>query len=133
MSNSSRQFLDHDEQAAMPRSQTDSKINYLDENGAGGDESVDELQGSVFYVGPDGQMDYRVVLMAVHAVSGRAYTVRVCSVLLNIINCLVDIGVVVITNSQTPDSQITFQNGLPSAADDHTNSSFCLAVETVFR
>lgn len=92
------------------------------------------------------QMDYRVVLMAVHAVAGRADTIRVCGVLLNVVNCLIDIGVVVSTTSGPPTTSGTTgidscktQPGNASVKNNITttefqeDSTFCLATETVFR
>lgn len=157
LSTNSRQFqeisIDQEQTMVSPpiqRSLTDSKINYASESGSGED-VVDELPGSMFYVGADGQMDYRVVLMAVHAVSGRAYSPRVCAVLLNVVNCLVDLGIVVanVSASQTTvssNNHNTMSMGTVTdrqsskdgrdydkLSDYHEDSTFCMAVETVFR
>ena len=128
----------------MPRSLTDSKINYAGDGGSGED-SVEELPGSMFYVGADGQMDYRVVLMAVHAVSGRAYTTRACAVLLNVVNCLVDLGAVTPTGVGKTDARGDEHAEVRNTAKDggdyeklipseyHEDSTLCMAVETIFR
>jgi hypothetical protein len=158
LSTNSRQFMQETSIEQEPtvvapqiqRSLTDSKINYASESGSG-DDAVDELPGSMFYVTADGQMDYRVVLMAVHAVSGRAYSSRVCAVLLNVINCLIDLGIVAanVNVSQTTmgsnnhstlnmgamSDRLTSKDGrdFDKLSDYHEDSTFCMAVETVFR
>ena len=72
----------------MQRSQTDSNISY-DVN-----EEVQEVPGSVFYILKNGEINYRMVLDGVHSVSRRETTTRTCGVLLNILNCLMDLGIV---------------------------------------
>lgn len=74
---------------SMLRSHTDSHIDY---NGA--DES--EAPGSVFYITPEGSIDYEVVLLAVYMVFKResnVCTLRVLETGLNITEILLDLGV----------------------------------------
>ena len=78
----------------LHRSATDSAIKYEDH----GDE-VPEVAGSVFYIQQStGEMNYHVVLQAVHAVARRrgrgTNSARLCSVLINILNCLMDLQVI---------------------------------------
>ena len=42
----------------------------------------------------DGQMNYQVILQAVMEVSNQDCTPRVCGVILNLLNCLLDIGII---------------------------------------
>jgi len=134
----------------LPRSMTDSTINY----GAGscGEDALEELPGSACYVTADGQMDYRVVLKAAHAVASRFCSLRVCTVLLNILNCLLDIGVVEperqLTSDEKSEDSSTGPRGQRFTEDekkrehettnmlltgDEESSTFAVALETVFR
>ncbi|KAE8737653.1 hypothetical protein FOCC_FOCC016879, partial [Frankliniella occidentalis] len=74
---------------SLARSLTDSNITYQ------GDE-MQEAQGAACYITKEGDMDYQVVLKAVHAASMReahCCTLRVCEVILNLLELLVDLGV----------------------------------------
>ena len=55
----------------------------------------------------------QVMLKAAHAVASRSCSVRVCTVLLNILNCLLDIGVVEPERPPPP----------PPTADDRSDDS----------
>ena len=55
----------------------------------------------------------QVMLKAAHAVASRSCSVRVCTVLLNILNCLLDIGVVEPERPPPP----------PTTADDRSDDS----------
>jgi len=136
--------------AVFPRSMTDSTINY----GAGscGEDATEELPGSACYVTADGQMDYRVILKAAHAVASRFCSLRVCTVLLNILNCLLDIGAVEPERPLTSDEKSEDSSSGPKfqrsteddkkrevepskmwLAGDDDSSTFAVALETVFR
>ena len=53
-----------------------------------------QVPGSVFYIQSNGQLNYFVVLQAVHAISKRNASSRVCGVLLNTLNCLMDLHII---------------------------------------
>ena len=136
--------------ASFPRSMTDSTINYGD--GSCGDDAVEELPGSACYVTADGQIDYQVILKAAHAVASRFCSLRVCTVLLNILNCLLDIGAVEQERPLTSDEKSEDSSSGPKGqrfteeerkrelettkillAGGEENSTFAVALETVFR
>ncbi|KAG8225921.1 hypothetical protein J437_LFUL005957 [Ladona fulva] len=73
---------------SLTRSQTDSNITYANEE-------VPEAPGSVCYITKDGNIDYQVVLKAVHsaAIRDNICTLRVCEVILNLVELLMDMGV----------------------------------------
>merc|ERR1719225_421639 len=70
------------------RSRTDSVITYTPP-------SIGEAPGSTFYIRKNGQIDYLVLLKALHKISLRenVCTVRVCEVLLSLASTLIDLGV----------------------------------------
>ncbi|XP_039288610.1 protein unc-80 homolog isoform X7 [Nilaparvata lugens] len=73
----------------LTRSQTDSNISYPD-----GDNP--EVPGSTFYITNEGDIDLQVVLKAIHSVAQRdnmSCTLRVCEVLLNVADLLVEMGI----------------------------------------
>ena len=74
---------------SMHRSATDTDISYHTN-----EEKIEEVPGSVFYIQANGQLSYEVILKAVHAVSSRECSGRVCGLLLNILNCLADLGMI---------------------------------------
>ena len=55
---------------------------------------VQEVPGSVFYIQKDGQLNYKVVLQACRTVASRTCSARICGTLLNILNCLLDLGII---------------------------------------
>ncbi|XP_071444564.1 protein unc-80 homolog isoform X1 [Hetaerina americana] len=73
---------------SLTRSQTDSNITYAVEE-------MPEAAGSVCYITKDGDIDYQVVLKAVHsaAIRDNVCTLRVCEVILNLCELLMDMGV----------------------------------------
>nr|CAD7425389.1 unnamed protein product [Timema monikensis] len=74
---------------SLTRSQTDSNITYAGEE-------LPEAQGSACYITKDGDIDYQVVLKAVHYAAQRdsvCCTLRVCEVILNLVELLMDMGV----------------------------------------
>ena len=134
--------------ASFPRSMTDSTINYGE--GSCGEDIMEELPGSAYYVTADGQMDYEVILKAAHAVASRFCSLRVCTVLLNILNCLLDIGVVEperpLTSEEKSEDSSSGPKGQMYAEDERKrdmakilvdgseeSSTFAVALETVFR
>lgn len=94
---------------SLSRSLTDSNITYQGEE-------MQEAQGSTCYITKEGDMDYQVVLKAVHAASMRespCCTLRVCEVILNLLELLVDLGVL---KPPTPPET-------PPAKDQATNTT----------
>lgn len=73
---------------SMARSMTDSNIAYSSED------DIQEAAGAVYYIQPNGQFNYNIILKAVHFVSMNEHTPRICEVLLNILNCLLDLNVI---------------------------------------
>ncbi|XP_021940294.1 protein unc-80 homolog isoform X4 [Zootermopsis nevadensis] len=81
--------LNQERKTSLTRSQTDSNITYTGEE-------VPEAQGSMCYITKDGDIDYQVVLKAVHSAAVRdnvCCTLRVCEVILNLVELLMDMGV----------------------------------------
>lgn len=76
------------DQSGLPRSLTDSNIYYRHEN------DVAEVSGSVFYIQDNGHINYKVVLRAVHFIAMNQRSEHICEVLLNILNCLLDLDIV---------------------------------------
>ncbi|XP_059490383.1 protein unc-80 homolog isoform X4 [Neocloeon triangulifer] len=74
--------------SSLTRSQTDSNITYSKE------ETL-EAPGSAKYITKDGDIDYQVVVKAVHAASQKdgICTLRVCEVILNLTEMLMELGV----------------------------------------
>ncbi|RZF41260.1 hypothetical protein LSTR_LSTR010488, partial [Laodelphax striatellus] len=86
---SSGQNQNKTRKSGLTRSQTDSNIAY-----SAGD--FPEAPGSTFYITKDGDIDLLVVLKAIHSVAQRdnmSCTLRVCEVLLNLADLLVDMGI----------------------------------------
>ena len=54
---------------------------------------TDEVAGSIFYIRPSGQLDYEVVLQGVAGVASHVTGIQPTAVLLNLLNCLLDLGV----------------------------------------
>jgi len=147
---SSRNHATSSSAPGFPRSMTDSTINYGE--GSCSEDAMEELPGSACYVTADGQMDYQVILKAAHAVASRFCSLRVCTVLLNILNCLLDIGVVEperpLTSEEKSEDSSSGPKGQRFAEDerkrdtettkmlvtgDEESSRFAVALETVFR
>ncbi|KAL4233067.1 Protein unc-80 [Mactra antiquata] len=72
----------------LARSMTDSNINYKQE------EEVHEVAGAVHYITKNGNLNYKVILQAIHFVSKNQSGEKICEVSLNILNCLLDLEVV---------------------------------------
>ncbi|KAH9525120.1 Protein unc-80 [Bulinus truncatus] len=73
---------------ALPRSYTDSNIAYKQ------DGEVQEVSGSKYYIQSNGHINYKVVLRALHFVAMNEHTPRICEVLLNLLNCLLDLEII---------------------------------------
>ncbi|XP_032667267.1 protein unc-80 homolog isoform X7 [Odontomachus brunneus] len=74
---------------SLTRSQTDSNITYMSDE-------VPEAPGSACYVTKEGDVDLQVVLKAIHSVALRdnaCCTPRVCEIILNLVELLMDMGV----------------------------------------
>lgn len=85
----SKQSQWKERKASLTRSQTDSNITYTIED-------VPEAPGSFCYITRDGDIDIQVVLKAVHSAALRdnnVCTLRVLEVILNLIELLMDMGV----------------------------------------
>ncbi|GAB6032279.1 hypothetical protein CHUAL_010920 [Chamberlinius hualienensis] len=69
----------------LPRSHTDSDISYRSDD-------VTEASGSICYITKDGQLDYLVILKAVHSVTLRdnVCSVRVCESTVNVLDLLME-------------------------------------------
>ncbi|KAL3872189.1 hypothetical protein ACJMK2_040132 [Sinanodonta woodiana] len=74
--------------SVIPRSLTDSNINYYHE------EEANEVAGAVHYIQKNGHLNYKVILQAVHFIAVNERNFNFCEVLLNILNCLMDIGII---------------------------------------
>ncbi|XP_076436361.1 protein unc-80 homolog isoform X3 [Babylonia areolata] len=83
---------DGDQSASLPRSFTDSNIPYQAEK------EMAEVPGSKFYIQDNGHINYMVVLQALHFVAMNSHVPRICEVLLNVLNCLLDLDII-----ETPD------------------------------
>ncbi|KAG7191052.1 hypothetical protein KM043_007098 [Ampulex compressa] len=81
--------LDSERKPSLTRSQTDSNITYTSDE-------IPEAPGSACYTTKEGDIDYQVVLKAVHSVALRdnvCCTLRVCENILNLVELLMDMGV----------------------------------------
>ncbi|XP_076183174.1 unc80, NALCN channel complex subunit isoform X2 [Ptiloglossa arizonensis] len=81
--------LDSERKPSLTRSQTDSNITYASDE-------VPEASGSSCYITKEGDIDLQVVLKAVHSVALRdtnCCTLRVCENILNLVELLMDMGV----------------------------------------
>ncbi|XP_068101296.1 protein unc-80 homolog isoform X20 [Hyperolius riggenbachi] len=74
--------------ANLPRSLTDSCINYSSL------EDTDHIDGTNNFVHKNGMLDLAVVLKAVYLVLNHDISSRICDVALNIVDCLLQLGVV---------------------------------------
>ena len=72
---------------SLPRSFTDSNIPYQAEK------EMAEVPGSKYYIQENGHINYMVVLQAVHFVAMNNHVPRICEVLLNVLNCLLDLDI----------------------------------------
>ncbi|KAL8568215.1 hypothetical protein ACOMHN_027738 [Nucella lapillus] len=83
-----------DQSSSLPRSFTDSNIPYQAEK------EMAEVPGSKFYIQDNGHINYMVVLQAVHFVAMNNHVPRICEVLLNVLNCLLDLEII-----ESPDNR----------------------------
>ena len=123
------------------RSMTDSTINYSNSD------EVEEVPGSIFYIQQNGQLNYDVILQAIHNISRQHCSPRVCGITLNIINCFLDLGVIgdgekkldMACGAQQPPStdppkDENFENLLKTKKERlEKDAAFCIAMETTFR
>ncbi|CAG5120058.1 unnamed protein product, partial [Candidula unifasciata] len=82
--------------STLPRSFTDSNIAYKQEN------EVAEVSGSKYYIQENGHINYKVVLRAIHFVAMKEHAPRICEVLMNLLNCLLDLDIIESTDIMTP-------------------------------
>ncbi|CAH0559503.1 unnamed protein product [Brassicogethes aeneus] len=103
----------HERKSSLTRSQTDSNITYAGED-------IPEAPGSVCYITKDGDIDLHVILKAVHKTSLRetsACTLRVLEVILNLIELLLDMGVLKqCLRDEAFACSASFQDGSPGKA-----------------
>ncbi|XP_071097692.1 protein unc-80 homolog [Haliotis cracherodii] len=121
----------------LPRSMTDSNISYKPE------EDIQEVSGSKHYIQDNGHINYKVVLRAVHFVAMNERSPRICEVLLNILNCLLDLDIIETKSSPprspaTPDSQDTTDKPPPvekptESDGDKDITAHSLAMDSLFR
>ncbi|XP_021380201.1 protein unc-80 homolog isoform X3 [Mizuhopecten yessoensis] len=86
---------DGKKKSGISRSMTDSDISYRQED------EVHEVPGSVHYIQDNGHINYKVILQAVHFISNTQTSDRICEVLLNVMNWLLDLDII----EQPRDSQ----------------------------
>ncbi|KAK6194683.1 hypothetical protein SNE40_000272 [Patella caerulea] len=85
----------------MSRSLTDSNIYYQHE------EEIQEVAGSKYYIQDNGHINYKVVLRAVHFIALSERSPSICEVLLNILNCLLDLDIIETNHPVSPQSVTT--------------------------
>lgn len=134
-----------EESTTFHRSLTDSTINYNS-----GDE-VEEVPGSTFYIQSNGQLKYHIIMQGVHNISSRHPSARVCAVILNIINCFMDLNIIeridehgaanlpvdVTSTKDKADKKRSEKKRLAKESESFVkvkeNTAFSMAMETVFR
>ncbi|XP_061164273.1 protein unc-80 homolog isoform X1 [Saccostrea echinata] len=122
----------NEKENSLPRSMTDSDINYSHV------EEVHEVPGSVHYIQDNGHLNYKVILQAIHFNALNQATPRVCEVLLNIINCLLDLDIVErkqdVKVPDSPESKKTEEDSTKSTTSDSSQeqSAHGLAMDSLF-
>lgn len=112
---------------------TDSDINYSHE------EEVHEVPGSVHYIQKNGHLNYKVILQAIHFIALNQATPRVCEVLLNIINCLLDLDIVErkqdVKLTESPENKKADEGSSRSTTSDSAQEQTAhgLAMDSLFR
>ena len=96
-----------------------------------------------FNVQDNGHINYKVVLRAVHFVSMNERSPRICEVLLNILNCLLDLDIIESNRASTPlKPPITQENHDSSAAktthngigkDSEEITAHSIAMDSLFK
>ncbi|XP_059153938.1 protein unc-80 homolog isoform X2 [Physella acuta] len=107
----------------LPRSLTDSNIAYKQ------DGEIQEVSGSKYYIQPNGHMNYKVVLRALHFVAMNEHAPRICEVLLNLLNCLLDLDII---ESASLVNTSPATAGTPASIRTPGQNSFSSASPTVF-
>lgn len=122
-----------EKEGSIPRSLTDSDINYSHE------EEVHEVPGSVHYIQDNGHLNYKVILQAIHFIALNQATPRVCEVLLNIINCLLDLDIMErkqdVKPPESPENKKTEGDSSRSTNSDSAQEQTAhgLAMDSLFR
>ncbi|ESO92838.1 hypothetical protein LOTGIDRAFT_232936 [Lottia gigantea] len=121
----------------LSRSMTDSNIHYQVE------EEIQEVAGSKYYIQDNGHLNYKVILRAVHFIALSERSPSICEVLLNILNCLVDLDIIEVHQQtpspqsvSSPDSTITSQQTDKSPTNESSKghvTAHSLAMESLFR
>ncbi|XP_073489623.1 protein unc-80 homolog isoform X7 [Aquarana catesbeiana] len=107
--------------ANLPRSLTDSCINYSSL------EDTDHIDGTNNFVHKNGMLDLAVVLKAVYLVLNHDISSRICDVALNIVDCLLQLGVVPCVEkkrkkSENKENESTTVSGSASVAAEKRQS-----------
>ncbi|KAH1025785.1 hypothetical protein HUJ05_010443 [Dendroctonus ponderosae] len=103
-----------DRKSSLTRSQTDSNITYTSED-------IPEAPGSICYITKDGDIDFYVVLKAVYRTSMRessSCTLRVLEVILNLLELLIDMGILKQTSREESQTSPTQNDGETSKKSD---------------
>jgi hypothetical protein len=122
-----------EKEGSIPRSMTDSDINYNIE------EEVHEVSGSVYYTQDNGHLNYKVILQAIHFIALNQATPKVCEVLLNVINCLLDLEVIErkqdVKPSETTENKKNEGDSAQSTASDvpQEQTAHGLAMDSLLR
>ncbi|XP_036354476.1 protein unc-80 homolog isoform X2 [Octopus sinensis] len=120
----------------MARSMTDSNIAYSTED------DIQEASGSVYYIQDNGQFNYGIILKAVHFVSMNEHSPRICEVLLNILNSLLDLDIIDMKRSESEASKsdstgVIDENAKKSEDKKETNkneeTTYCIAMDSIVR
>uniref|UniRef100_A0A8D9ERC4 Protein unc-80 homolog n=1 Tax=Cacopsylla melanoneura TaxID=428564 RepID=A0A8D9ERC4_9HEMI len=119
--------------ASLTRSHTDSNITY-----SSSESDVTEAPSSTPYITRDGELDLRVVLMALHDVAHRNHisaTLRVCEVILNVLELIIDLGVLRMSPREDVFTLCTEGGRTPSPAflDTVLSRPISIVINTVVR
>lgn len=61
-----------------------------------------QVSGSKYYIQENGHINYKVVLRAIHFVAMKEHAPRICEVLMNLLNCLLDLDIIESRDIMTP-------------------------------
>ncbi|KAK7491630.1 hypothetical protein BaRGS_00017083 [Batillaria attramentaria] len=95
---------------------TDSNITYQPEK------ETTEVPGSKFYIQDNGHINYMVVLQAVHFVAMNNHVPRISEVLLNVLNCLLDLDIIETQTKTDSEGARVLTDQSPSSTDEKTGT-----------
>ncbi len=98
---------------------SDSEINYKYL------EAIPEAQGSSGYINQDGTINFSLILAGIHAVICKEYHLKVCELVLNILDVLLGLNILLSTEDDIYQNQFLI--------DQSENEKFQLAVDIIFR